>query len=210
MAKNLGILGRKVGMTRIFADDGSIVPVTVVEAKPCPVLQVKGKDKEGYTAVQVGAQAIPERKLCQAARGHQAKADKGCFRVLREFRFDDAASYELGQELTVELFKVGEKVKVTGTSKGKGTQGPMKRHNMKGSKDSHGCEKVHRSGGSIGNNTLPGRVRPGKRMAGRMGDETVTYKNMVIVGVRPEENLILLKGQVPGAKNGLIMVRKQG
>jgi len=205
----LGILGRKLGMTRIFADDGTITPVTVIAAGPCPVLQIKDMDRDGYNALQVGFDVIPERKLNKPELGHQSKAAKGCFRFVRELRMDDVSSYELGQDLTVSIFERGDRVRVTGTSKGKGFQGVMKRYNFGGMRGSHGAEKVHRSAGSVGNNTRPGRVIPGKKMPGQMGDRTVTYQNLEIVEVRPEENLILVKGQVPGAKNSLIMVRKQ-
>ena len=210
MAKSQGILGRKLGMTRVFADDGTIVPVTVIAAGPCPVLQLKDEEKDGYIAVQVGFDQVPERKADKPTRGHQAKADKGFFRHTREFRFDGAAEMELGQELTVEMFNPGERVKITGRSKGKGFQGVMKRWNFRGSRASHGAEKVHRSPGSIGNATFPGKVMKGKKMAGQMGDRKVTYKNIEVFDVRPEENLLLLRGQVPGAKGGLVMIRKQG
>ena len=209
MAKSLGILGRKIGMTRIFADDGTVTPVTVVAAGPCPVLTIKDGEKDGYTALQVGFDEVPERKVSKAMQGHFAKAGKGNFRFVREFRIDNVSEYEVGQDLTVEMFAAGDKVKVTGTSKGKGFQGPMKRHNFGGLRASHGAEKVHRSPGSVGNCTFPGKIIKGKKMAGHMGDRKVTYKNIEVVGVRPEDNVILLKGHVPGGKNGLIMVRKQ-
>ncbi len=206
---NLGLLGRKLGVTRVFADDGTITAVTVLAVGPCPVLQVKNADTDGYTALQVGFDPIPERKLNKPERGHQSKAGKGSFRFVREFRLDDVSSYQVGQELTMEMFARGERVKITGTSKGKGFQGVIKRYNFSSQRDSHGAEKVHRSPGSVGNNTYPGRVIPGKRMPGHMGDRRVTYQNLEILEVRPEENIILIKGQVPGAKNSLIMVRKQ-
>ncbi|MGE4551535.1 MAG: 50S ribosomal protein L3 [Desulfovibrionaceae bacterium] len=209
MANLLGILGKKLGMTRVFASDGTVVPVTVVSAGPCPVLQIKTQEHEGYDALQVGYDAIAERKATKPERGHQAKAGKGFFRHLREFRLDKAEGYELGQELTVEMFKPGEKVKVTATSKGKGFQGPMKRHNFRGLGASHGAEKVHRSPGGIGMHTWPGRVFKNKRMAGQMGNERVTCTNVEIVDVRPEENILVLKGQVPGPKDGLVMIRKK-
>ncbi len=208
MAKTLGILGRKLGMTRIFGNDGSVVPVTVIAAGPCPIMQIKTSDKEGYNALQVGFDAIPERKVVKPQKGHQAKAGKGFFRQLREFPLESVEGYEVGQELTVELFKPGDKVKVTGRSKGKGFQGVMRRHHFRGLGASHGVEKVHRSPGSIGSNTEPSRVFKGKRMGGHMGDERVTILNVEIVDVRPEENILLVKGQVPGARNGLVMIRK--
>ena len=209
MAKSLGILGRKVGMTRLFADDGTVTPVTVVAAGPCPVLTIKDADKDGYTALQVGFDEIPERKVTKAMQGHFNKASKGNFRFVREFRIDNVADYEVGQDLTVDMFAAGDKVKVTGTSKGKGFQGVMKRHNFAGLRASHGAEKVHRSPGSVGNATFPGKIIKGKKMPGQMGNRKVTYKNIEVVDVRPEDNVILLKGHVPGGKNGLIMVRKQ-
>lgn len=209
MAANMGILGRKLGMTRVFADDGAITPVTVIQAGPCPVLQIKSAEKDGYEALQLGFDEIPERKVNKPAKGHQSKVGKGYFRYLREMRFEGTAEYELGQEITVDIFAAGEKVKVTGTSKGKGFQGVMKRWNFKGSRASHGAEKVHRSPGSIGHATFPGKVFKGKKMAGHMGDRRVTYKNLEIVDIRLEDNVILVKGQVPGAKGSLVMVRKQ-
>lgn len=209
MANLLGILGKKLGMTRVFASDGTVVPVTVVQAGPCPVLQIKTQEHEGYDAVQVGYDTLAERKVTKPERGHQAKAGKGFFRHLREFRLDKAEGYEIGQELTVDMFKPGDKVKVTATSKGKGFQGVMKRHNFSGMGASHGAEKVHRSPGSVGMHTWPGRVFKNMRMAGQMGNERVTYTNVEIVDVRPEENILVLKGQVPGPKDGLVMIRKK-
>lgn len=208
MSKTLGILGRKLGMTRIFADDGSICPVTVVAAGPCPVMQIKTADKEGYNALQVGYDELPERKVNKPVKGHQAKAGKGYFRHLKEFPLDSIEGYELGQEITVEIFAPGEKVKVTGTSKGKGFQGVMKRWNFHGLRATHGAEKVHRSPGSVGNATFPGRVVKGKKMPGQMGNARVTMTSVEVVDVRPEDNVLLIKGQVPGPKNGLVMIRK--
>lgn len=210
MAKTLGLLGRKLGMTRIFDADGTAMPVTIISAGPCPVLQVKTSEKEGYNALQVGFDAVPERKLNKPDKGHQAKADKGFYRHLKEFPLDAIDGYEVGQDITVSIFARGEKVKVTGTSKGKGFQGVMKRYNFKGLKATHGAEKVHRSAGSIGTNTEPSRVFKGKKMPGHMGDERVTLPAVEIIEVRPEENLLVVKGQVPGAKNGLVMIRKAG
>lgn len=208
MAKMLGILGRKLGMTRIFADDGTVVPVTVISAGPCPVIQIKNEEKDGYKALQLGFDPIEERKQNKPAKGHQAKAGKGAYRFTREFRIDNIDEYEPGQELTVDLFAPGEKVKITGRSKGKGFQGVMKRHNFGGLKATHGAEKVHRSPGSVGNATFPGRVMKGKKMPGHMGDKNVTVLNVEVVDVRPEENVLILKGQIPGPKNGLVMIRK--
>lgn len=209
MAEKLGILGRKVGMTRIFASDGSAVTVTVIQAGPCPVIQVRNGETDGYNAVQIAFERAKEKHVTKPARGHFAKAGTGLFRNLREIRLEAPAEFEVGQELTVSLFAAGEKVKVTGTSIGKGYQGVMRRWNFAGSKDTHGCEKVHRSGGSIGNNTFPGHVFKGKKMAGHWGDERVTIKNLEVVDVRADENVILVKGAVPGPRNGLVLVRKQ-
>lgn len=209
MAEKMGILGRKLGMTRIFASDGSAVAVTVIKAGPCPITQVKTSEKDGYNALQIAFDEAKEKHVGKAMRGHFAKADKGLFRTVRELRLEEAATLEVGNELTVELFAVGDKIKVTGTSIGKGYQGRMRRWNFAGSKDTHGCEKVHRNNGSVGNNTFPGRVFKGRKMAGHWGNETVTELGLEIVDVRPEDNVILVKGSVPGPKNGLVMVRKQ-
>lgn len=210
MAATLGILGRKLGMTRIFGDDGSIVPVTVIEAGPCPVTQVKTEEKDGYNAMQLGFGSIPERKVNKPAKGHLDKAARGYYRVLREIRLDGPSAFEQGMDVTVDIFAPGETVKVTGTSIGKGFAGVMKRWNFAGLKKTHGTEKAHRSGGSIGNNTEPGKVMKGKKMAGHMGARTVTVQDIQVIDVRPEMNLILVKGQVPGPRNSVVVVRKQG
>ena len=210
MAATLGILGRKLGMTRIFGDDGSIIPVTVIEAGPCPVTQVKNLEKDGYNAMQIGFDEIPERKVNKPMKGHLEKAARGFFRVLKEIRLDGPVPFEQGMDVTVDIFAPGEIVKVTGTSIGKGFAGVMKRWNFSGLKKTHGTEKAHRSGGSIGHNTEPGKVMKGKKMAGHMGARTVTVPSITVVDVRPEMNLILVKGQVPGPRNGVVVVRKQG
>lgn len=209
MAKNLGILGRKLGVTRIFANDGSAVACTVIEAGPCPVIQIKDEQKDGYNAIQIAFGEAKEKHLTKAEQGHLGKAGKGLYRNLREVRLDDVATYEVGQELTVGMFTAGEKVKITGTSKGKGFQGVMKRWNFRGMPASHGHEKIHRSPGSIGHATFPGKVFKGKKMAGHMGSETKTVINLEIVAVRADDNVILVKGAVPGPSNGLVMIRKQ-
>lgn len=209
MAEKMGILGRKLGMTRIFDGAGAAVPVTVIEAGPCPVTQVKTAETDGYNAVQIAMTPAKEKHTPKALQGHFAKAGKGLFRHLREIRLSGAPEQELGQELTVEIFAAGDTVKVTGTSMGKGYQGRMRRWNFAGSKDTHGCEKVHRNNGSIGNNTFPGHVFKGRKMAGHWGNETVTEMGLTIVDVRPEDNVILVKGSVPGPKNGLVLIRKQ-
>ncbi|MBQ9405657.1 MAG: 50S ribosomal protein L3 [Desulfovibrio sp.] len=209
MSEKMGILGRKLGMTRIFDGNGQAVPVTVVEAGPCPVIQVKTQEKDGYNALQIALTPAKEKHVTKPMQGHFAKAGAGLYRNLREIRLAGAPEQELGQNLTVEMFSVGEVVKVTGKSIGKGFQGRMRRWNFAGSKDSHGCEKVHRNNGSIGNNTFPGHVFKGRKMAGHWGNETVTQLGLIIVDVRPEDNVILIKGSVPGPRNGLVLIRKQ-
>jgi large subunit ribosomal protein L3 len=208
MARSLGILGRKLGMTRIFGSDGSAVPVTVIEAGPCPVVQVKNTSTDGYNALQIGFDRIKEQRARKPQLGHQAKAGGDVCRHLREFRLDEVESYEVGQDVTVDMFTIGDWVKVTGTSKGKGFQGVMKRWGFHGSPASHGHEKVHRSPGSIGHATFPGKVFKGKKMAGRMGNSRVTVSNLEIMEVRLEDNVLLVKGAVPGPRNGLVLIRK--
>ena len=209
MADNQGILGRKLGMTRIFNGDGQAIGVTVLEAGPCPVTQIKSEAKDGYNALQIAFDPAKEKHTTKAMQGHFAKADEGLYKVLREVRLKDAPEQKVGDKLTVEMFKPGEKIKVTAKSIGKGYQGRMRRWNFAGAKDSHGTEKVHRNNGSIGNNTFPGHVFKGRKMAGHWGDETVTESGLKIVDVRPEDNVILVKGTVPGPKNGLVFIHKQ-
>ena len=209
MADTMGILGRKLGMARVFTGEGTSVSVTVIQAGPCPVIQVKGAEKDGYDAVQVGFTEAKEKHLTKARIGHLNKAGRGLFRTLREFRLDGPAEVAVGDDLTVDMFAPGDTVKITGKSIGKGTAGVMKRWNFSGGKASHGEEKTHRNAGSIGNNTEPGKVWKNKKMAGRMGNQRVTVRGVEIVDVRPEENLILVKGAVPGPTNGLVIVRKQ-
>ena len=209
MAEKMGILGRKLGMTRIFAGDGSAVAVTVVQAGPCPVTQVKTAETDGYNALQIAFEEAKEKHVTKPMKGHFAKAGTALYRKVREIRLDGPAAYEVGAVLTADVFAAGDKIKVTGTSLGKGYQGVMRRWNFKGSKDTHGCEKVHRSGGSIGNNTFPGHVFKGRKMAGHWGAEQVTVQGLEIVDVRTQDNVILIRGSVPGPKNGLVLVRKQ-
>ena len=209
MSEKMGIIGRKLGMTRIFAEDGTAVAVTVVKAGPCPVTQVKTVEKDGYNALQIAFEEVADKKVTKAMKGHFAKAGVAACREVRELRLAEAATVEAGQVLTAEMFAAGDTVKVTGTSIGKGYQGVMRRWNFHGMDDGHGDEKVHRSGGSIGNNTFPGHVFKGKKMAGQWGAERVTQQGLKIVEVRAEDNVILIKGAVPGPKNGLVLVRKQ-
>ena len=208
MADTMGILGRKLGMTRVFSGDGFAVPVTVIQAGPCPGIQVKTVEKEGYNAVQLAFDTAKAKNVGKAMKGHLAKAGDGLFRTLREVRLAEPVALAVGEKVTVERFAVGDVVRVAGTSIGKGFQGVMRRWNFGGSKDTHGCEKVHRSGGSIGHNTEPGKVMKGKKMAGHWGNERVTQPSLLVVAVRPEDNVILVRGCVPGPRNGLVMVRK--
>jgi large subunit ribosomal protein L3 len=199
-----GILGRKLGMTQVFAADGNAVPVTVVEAGPCYVTQVRTLGTDGYEAVQLGFGEA--RKLNRPEKGHLKSIPAG--RHLREFEVDDVGEVEVGQKVDASLFAEGEIVDVIGTSKGKGFQGVMKRHHFKGGPKTHGQSDRPRSPGSIGATTTPGRVWKGTRMGGRMGGDRVTVRNLEVVRVDPERNLILIRGAVPGAREGLLMVRK--
>ena len=204
-----GIIGKKVGMTQLFDENGKVIPVTVIEAGPCTVVQKKTVESDGYQAVQLGFGEVSAKKVNKAAAGHFKKANVAPKKTLREFRLADISGLNVGDILKADVFAAGDKIKVTGTSLGKGYQGVMRRWNFKGSKDTHGCEKVHRSGGSIGNNTFPGHVFKGRKMAGHWGAEQVTVQGLEIVDVRTEDNVILIRGSVPGPKNGLVLVRKQ-
>jgi large subunit ribosomal protein L3 len=194
-------------MTQLFNKEGDVVPVTVVQAGPCLVVQKKTKEKDGYDAIQLGFEEISEKRAAKPYKGHFLKKKLKPFRHLREFRIQADAPYEPGQTLTVETFQVGEKVKVTGVSKGKGFQGVIKRHGKAGGPASHGS-RFHRSTGSIGQRTSPGEVFKNMKLPGHLGDERVTVRNLEVVKVRPEENLLFLKGAIPGAKNNLVMIRK--
>ncbi len=209
MSNKMGILGRKLGMTRIFSGDGSVVPVTVVQAGPCVVTQIKTTEKEGYNALQLAFSLAKEKHVTKAMKGHFAKAGSSLFSKVKEVRLEEVSNHEVGQVINTDIFSIGDLVKVTGTSIGKGYQGVMRRWNFAGAKDTHGCEKVHRSGGSIGNNTLPGHVFKGKKMAGHWGSEQVTIQNLFIVDIRPEDNILLVQGSVPGPKNSFVFLRKQ-
>jgi large subunit ribosomal protein L3 len=202
-----GILGKKLGMTQIFAADGRRIPVTVVEAGPCVVLQKKVAETDGYDAVQVGFGAKSAQRSNKPMMGHFRAAGKGAFAHLREFKTDDVEQYNVGDEVTCEIFEAGDLVDVTGTSKGKGFQGVIKRWGFSGGRASHGS-KFHRGTGAIGMSADPARVFKGKKMAGQMGNESVTVQRLEIVEVRPEQNLLLVYGAVPGAKNSVVMLRK--
>jgi len=200
------LIGRKVGMTQIFADDGAAVPVTVIEAEPSVVTLKKIKETDGYEAVQLGYGRIRKKRVTKAIEGHFRKAEKGFFRILREFR-GDVNSYELGQELKVDVFQVGDYVDVVGTTKGKGFAGGVKRHGFRGGRASHGS-MFHRAPGAIGASAEPSRVLKGKKLPGHMGDVRKTTQNLLVMSVRPESNLILVKGSVPGCKNGIVLIRQ--
>ena len=201
-----GILGAKLGMTQVW-DNNKVVPVTVVQAGPCVVTQVRTDDKDGYSAVQLAYGNIDPRKVNKPESGHYAKAGVSPRRHLVELRTTDAGEYELGQEVTVDSFEVGAPVDVTGKTKGKGYAGVMKRHGFHGLKSSHGVERKHRSPGSIGACATPGRVFKGVRMAGRMGGVRYTAQGLTIQAVDTEENLILVRGAIPGPKGGLVLIR---
>src|SRR5579875_1842182 len=208
MSKQIkGILGTKLGMTQVFNDAGQIVPVTVVAAGPCVVTGVRTPDRDGYSAVQLGYGEIDPRKVTKPVSGLFEKAGLTPRRYLAELRTDDASQYTLGQELTAEVFASGTSVDVTGTSKGKGTAGVMKRHNFKGLGAGHGTQRKHRAPGSIGACATPGRVFKGLRMAGRHGHLTVTTQNLTVHAVDAERGLLLIKGAVPGPKGAVVLVR---
>jgi large subunit ribosomal protein L3 len=201
-----GILGAKLGMTQVW-DNNKVVPVTVVQAGPCVVTQVRTTEADGYAAVQLAYGAIDPRKVSKPKSGHYAKAGVSPRRHIVELRTTDATEYELGQEVTVEAFEVGTPIDVTGKTKGKGFAGVIKRHGFHGLKASHGVERKHRSPGSIGACATPGRVFKGVKMAGRMGGKRFTVQNLTIQAVDTENNLLLVRGAVPGPKGALILVR---
>ncbi len=199
------ILARKLGMTQVFAEDGHVERVTVLEAGPCPVTAIRTLDRDGYEAVQLAFGATKEKHLTRAELGHLKKADAPPLRHVKEFR-DEAAELQVGETVTVEAFEVGQTVKVAGTSKGKGFQGTIKRHNFASGPKSHGSHNK-RAPGSIGASATPARVFKGIRGPGQMGNKRVTQKGLTIVDIRPAENLLLVRGAVPGPRNGVVEVR---
>ena len=206
MPKTIGILGRKLGMTRIYNEDGAAIGVTVVEAGPCVVLQKKTESKDGYNAIQVGFGAKKDSRVNKPMSGHFKGAGKGAFYHIREFRVNDPEQYENGQEICVsDLFKVGDIADVSGNVKGRGFQGVIKRHGFKGGKATHGS-MFHRRPGSIGCSATPSKVVKGKKMPGRMGNNRITKKNVTIIDIREEENVILFKGSLPGTEKGLLQI----
>lgn len=203
---NKGIIGKKLGMTQIFQDDGTRVPVTVVQAGPCVIIQKKTPQADGYAAVQVGFEQVPAAKANAADRGHCVKAGKGVFRHLRELKLDLQAEVNIGDELTVAQFSPGDLIDVTGTSIGKGFQGVIKRHNFKGGRASHGS-RFHRAPGSIGCSATPSRVFKNKKMPGQMGNERVTVQRLQVVRVDAEQHLLMIKGAIPGPKNNIVVIK---
>jgi large subunit ribosomal protein L3 len=204
MAK--GIIGKKIGMSQIFHEDGGVVPVTVVQAGPCTVVQVKTPQRDRYAALQLGFEEVDKKKMNKPAAGRFAKAGVPSFRHLRELPVEDPAAFQVGQVLTVEEFKVGDFVDVIGVSKGKGFMGVMKRWGFRGGAGSHGS-MFHRAPGSIGASSYPSRVWPGQKMGGHKGDQRTTMQNLEVVDIRPRQNLLLIKGAVPGGARGLLFIQ---
>ena len=202
-----GIIGRKVGMTQVYAEDGRAIPVTVIQAGPCVVVQRKSKEKDGYAAVQVGlVEEKALRNVTKPMKGHFAKAGLPPCRVLREFRVEDGSDAKVGDKISVETFAPGDRITIVGTSKGKGFQGVVKRHHFRGGAATHGS-MFHRAPGSIGASAFPSRVMKGMRMGGRMGGDQVTVKNLRVAKIDVENNLLYIRGAVPGGRNGLVVVR---
>lgn len=204
-----GILGKKLGMTRIFRENGQSIPVSALEVGPCYIIQIKQSEKDGYNAIQIGFQPKKETRLNKPLNGHLRAAGKGGFTFLRELRVDDLEPFELGQEITSEIFDVGDRVMVRGVSKGRGFSGVVKRWGFSGGNASHGS-RSHRVPGSLGASATPSRVMKGKKLPGRMGNQRVTVKNLRVVDVIRGKNLILVKGAVPGSKGGLVEVMRTG
>jgi large subunit ribosomal protein L3 len=202
------IIGKKLGMTRLFSQEGNIVPVTVIEAGPCPIIQKKTKEKDGYNALQVGFLPKKSNRMNRPLTGHVKKSGRGGFYILKELRVDEVEPYELGQEIAVDIFQPGDLVDVAGTSKGRGFSGVMKRHGFRGSPGSHGAHEYFRHGGSIGAAADPSRTFKGKKMPGHFGNQMVTVQKIEVVEVRPQQNLMFLKGAVPGWRNGIVTIRQ--
>ena len=201
------IIGKKIGMTQIFNENGKMIHVTVVEAGPCVVVQKKTTEKDGYEAIQVGFGEIREKLVNKPAKGHFAKAGVSLRRTLKEFKLENASEYEVGQEIKADVFAVGDKVDVSGISKGKGFQGPIKRHGQSRGPETHGS-RYHRRPGSMGACSYPGRVFKNKKLAGHMGCVKVTVQNLEVVKVDADKNLILVKGAIPGAKGSVVTIKE--
>ncbi|NWG03668.1 MAG: 50S ribosomal protein L3 [Syntrophaceae bacterium] len=207
MKRTLGIIGKKLGMTQVFLEDGSVIPVTVVEAGPCSVIQKKTKEKDGYNALQLGFLPKIAQRVNKPLSGHFKKAGTGGFYTIKEFLIEDVDAYELGQAVNVNLFKPGDRVDVTGLSKGKGFTGVIKRHGFHGSPGSHGTHEYFRHGGSVGSATYPHHTFKGLKMPGKHGNRKVTVQNIKVVDVKEDQNLILLKGGIPGSPTGYVLIR---
>ena len=201
-----GIIGKKIGMTQIFNESGKVIPVTVIEAGPCVVVQKKTAENDGYEAVQLGYGDVKVTRVNKPMKGHFDKADVACKKELKEFRLEDCASVNVGDILKADTFAVGDMVDVSGTSKGKGFQGTIKRHNNSRLKETHGSGPVHRHAGSMGACSSPSRIFKGKGMPGQMGNEKVTVQNLEVVKIDAENNLIALKGAIPGPKGGIVSI----
>lgn len=202
-----GIIAKKIGMTQIFAENGILIPVTVLEAGPCVVTQKKTIENDGYEAVQVGFGYVKENKVNKPLKGHFEKAGVSATKLLKEFKFENASEYELGALIKADIFVAGDKIDVSGVSKGKGFQGAIKRHNQHRGPMAHGS-KYHRGVGSLSSATTPGKVKKGKKMPGHMGAENVTIQNLEVVRVDAEKNLILVKGAVPGNKGSMLVIKE--
>lgn len=204
-----GLIGKKVGMTQFYNADGNVIAVTVIQTGPCVVVQKKESAKDGYNALQMGFGSKKNQRVNKPEQGHMAKAGKGAFEVLKEFRLEDVSQYQVGQEIkAADLFKAGDRIDVSGTSKGHGFTGVIKRWSFAGFPGSHGTHEYFRHGGSIGNRSFPGRVRKGKKMAGHWGDERISVQSLEVIDIRTEDNLMLVKGAVPGAKQGIVVMRR--
>ena len=202
-----GIVGKKLGMSQVFDAHGRVIPVTVIEASPCTVVQRKTRQNDGYDAVQVGFQAKKQQRVNQPMRGHVRRAGKGAFAVLREFRVESGSPLEAGQDVRVDMFREGDLVDVTGQTKGRGFAGVVKRWGFKGGRATHGS-MFHRAPGSIGGSSWPSRVFKNMKMGGHYGNERVTVLNLQVVAIQPEKNLLLVRGAVPGARNSVVFVRR--
>lgn len=202
-----GIIGKKVGMTQIFDEKGKIIPVTVIQAGPCVVAQKKTAEKDGYNAVQLGYEDIKPAKINKPEQGHLTKAGVALKKYMREFKLDDAAEKNVGDIIDVTVFEEGDKIDVTGISKGKGYAGTIKRWGGSRGRETHGGGPVHRHAGSMGANTDPSRIMPGKKMAGQLGNEQVTVQNLDVVKVDIENHLLVIKGAIPGPKGGLVVIK---
>jgi large subunit ribosomal protein L3 len=203
-----GIIGKKLGMTQVFGEGGNVVPITVIEAGPCAIVQIKTREKEGYNALQLGFTNKKPHRVNRPLTGHFHKSGTGPYYVLKEFSVDEIGEYTVGQEITLENFKVGDFVDVIGTSKGRGFAGVIKRHGFRGFPGSHGTHEYFRHGGSVGSSAFPSRTFKGLKMPGHFGNSRVTVQNLTIADIKPEQNLLLIKGAVPGATNSIVIIRE--